>query len=101
MTDGKEVLLEYGHKRKSTSTDLEWEAAWKALEYARWLNVSVVYGDYKACLNKMQKLHPDIEWRWVRSRGNVADKYTKYFPELENRWHTQAKTRGTATNVSL
>jgi len=101
VRDGKETLLEYGHVYKSTSTELEWVAADKALEYARWLKVKIVFGDYRACLKGMKRDHPDIDWRWVRSAGNVADKFTKYYPELEGRCHTRARQRGMVTNVNL
>lgn len=100
VNNGREILLEYGHEYRSTSTALEWIAARKALEYARWLGVSVVYGDYKACIKGMGEDHPDIDWRWVSSKGNVADRFTKYYPELEDRCHTRARPRVTAMSAS-
>lgn len=99
--DGSETLLEYGHVYRANSTKLEWEAARKALEYARWLRVKVVYGDYKACIKGMKQDHPDIDWRWVRSKGNLADRFTKYYPELEDRCHTQARPRAILSSASL
>ena len=74
---GKEILLDWGHEHKSTSSGLEFSAARKAREYATRLGVDIVYGDYQGCLRTMSREEPSIDWRWVPSKNNVADKYTK------------------------
>lgn len=78
----KETLLEVGHVNNSSSTEIEWIAAEKAVEYAKKMNVTLIQGDLKACLKAMRKKHPEIEWEWVSSKANIADKYAKYYPEL-------------------
>lgn len=94
VDNGRERLLEYGHEFRSNSTNLEWTAARRALEHAKLLGVSIVYGDYEACLRGMSEDHPEIDWRWVPSKGNVADRFTKYYPEVEGAWHTPVRPRG-------
>lgn len=78
----KETLIGVGHVNNSSSTKIEWIAAEKAAEYAKDLNVHLIQGDLKACLKDMRKRYPEIEWEWVPSKSNIADKYAKYYPEL-------------------
>lgn len=83
VVDGPdERLLAYGHKRHTSSSDIEWEAAREAEQHARDLGIGTIKGDFMACLEGMAKKHPDITWEWVPSRSNAADKYAKYYPEL-------------------
>lgn len=79
---GKEELIDYGCKRKTSSSDIEWEAARRAEYHARRMNVDLIQGDFLACIEGMAREHPDIEWEWIPSRSNAADKYAKYYPEL-------------------
>lgn len=79
---GKEELIDYGYKKNSSSSDVEWVAAQKAAEHAQRLGVKLVQGDFMACLEGMARKYPGIEWEWVPSKSNIADKYAKFYPEL-------------------
>ena len=76
----KEVLLEYGHAYKTTSSDLEFRGAQKALQYAFKLGVETIIGDCEGCMKSMNKKYPEFTWGWTPSKSNVADKYTKHYP---------------------
>lgn len=82
MKGNKESLISVGHVNNSSSTDIEWMAAEMAAKYAKEMGVSLVKGDFKACLKGMREKHPKIKWEWIPSKSNPADKYAKYYPEL-------------------
>lgn len=97
VQDGHEELLEYGHKRKTSSSDIEWEAAHRAALLADDLGVEHIKGDFLACIHGMARKRPEIRWEWVPSRSNIADKYAKYYPELI---HEKPRTRTSPSQAS-
>lgn len=82
VENDKEKLLNYGIMDSERNTDVEWFAAEAAREAALSNNVNTIKGDFKACINQMSKDYPDLNWVWIKSKSNPADKWAKYYPEL-------------------
>jgi ribonuclease HI len=78
----KHRLVGYGIEEKSKSSDMEWIAAHAAMDYGRKLGVRKLKGDFKACIEGMQRDYPEFHWEWIPSKSNVADKYAKPHQEL-------------------
>lgn len=76
---GREHLLDYGHVQNSNSSEMEHMAARKAGEWARGYGVSRVRGDFVPSLDRARERYPEITWEYVRSQGNVADKFAKVY----------------------
>lgn len=82
VENDKEKLLNYGIVDMDRNTDVEWYAAEIAREAAHAHNVHTIKGDFKACINQMSKDYPHLNWVWIKSKSNPADKWAKYYPEL-------------------
>lgn len=78
-----EELIEIGYcKDVRSSSDIEWVAAERAAFHAEELGIELIQGDFASCINGMSKTHEHLDWEWIPSRSNVADKYAKFYPEL-------------------
>lgn len=88
VTAGPPILLARGYTLDTKIHRLELRAAQEATSHAKDLGVSTIIGDCQASIAKMQSSYDDYNWKWVPSRDNLADQFTKSYPpgrEVEER----------------
>lgn len=85
VTAGPPVLLARGYTLDTKIHKLEFRAATEAISHAKSLGISTIIGDCQASISKMQSTHSDYKWKWVPSRDNLADRFTKTYPPTEGR----------------
>lgn len=76
---GITTLLDYGYIPRAKIHSTELRAAREAMEYARKLGVELILGDCRVSLERMEQEDQARTWKWVPSRDNLADRFTKEY----------------------